>query len=135
MREYLFRGKRKDNGEWVYGYVRMYTYRRKLKAWIETIDRTWEVIPETVGEFTGLLAADSNRYTAGGEKDLRIFEGDIVEHTSYGERYEIVFISGEFVLKFDNDDNGRLISYIDDLEIIGNIHDTPELLGGERKEE
>lgn len=78
MRELLFRGKRVENGEWVYGlpcyiYEKNKTilciteYRDKEKS--ATFSHTYEVIPNSISEFTGLT--DQN-----GKK---IFEGDIVK--------------------------------------------------------
>lgn len=86
MHEIIFRGKRKDNGEWTYGYYCPKPYSHfPCEATIfpsETIDRDWHgerVDPSTVGQFTGLTD----------ENGVKIFEGDIVR---YGDTiHRVVF--------------------------------------------
>ena len=124
MREILFRGKRTDCGEWV----------TDSETYIKDGDGIWlsdenlnvvTVIPETVGQYTGLT--DKN--------GVKIFEGDIVERVSDGERAVISWLKysacfglsfGGWCCGFDNyDDN-----LPSDFEVIGNICDNPELLEG-----
>ena len=158
MREILFRGKLKCDGEWVEGY-----YLKKEENKHYMVDKQepfystpyfYEVIPETVGQYTGLT--DKN-----GKK---IFEGDIVKTQPFYDRpysdkrkskqfigtveYKIRTFNGnsfyskqdyqaEWRLKF-YDDFGKYTHYswgeLWDCEVIGNIHDNPELLGGEEVE-
>lgn len=118
MREILFRGKRIDGGEWVYGDFQL----SSLQCFI--IERgtgiKYKVVPEMVGQYTGLT--DKN--------DKKIFEGDIVEYRY--EFGEIAYSDGEamFIIEFDTwyTDFDHLYSIR--LEVIGNIHDNSELLGG-----
>jgi hypothetical protein len=132
MREILFRGKRKDNGEWVYGdYGRGIdgnTYIKTLWPVDETPDDNYEdnwtiyaVIPETVGQYTGLK--DKN--------GVKIFEGDIVHYDENEDPGAVEYLSAGFGIGRWN--LGFYISTTSDkdLEVIGNIHDNPELLGGE----
>ncbi len=74
MREILFRGKREDDGEFIISDSIMQIERQNPRLWAK-FDCWVKVIPETVGQFTGIC--DKN-----GEK---IFEGDIVE-SPYGTR-------------------------------------------------
>ena len=133
MREILFRGKRVDNGEWVYGayYKQEYVYGDEKVAHciITTKDvlsnDLWldyeEVIPETVGQYIGLT--DKN-----GKK---IFEGDIVNCYG-GEQCQGYWEYDENVIaNFDDYIAIMTIAESEYIEVIGNIHDNTELLKGE----
>lgn len=129
-REILFKGKRVDNGEWVEGFYcpRPYSHFPCEPSIfpIATIDKEWygiEVIPETVGQYTGLN--DKN--------NVKIFEGDILK-----------FRSGIYSVEWDNEHSKflqrdgqfsrELHIWIAKSEIVGNIHDNPELLKGEEND-
>ncbi len=139
MREILFRGKRADNGEWVEGaflndrdgsfyicpVVSDITYgdngnRRRIGCW-------YKVDPSTIGQYTGLT--DKN-----GKK---IFEGDIVR-CGTGRICKVTFFTSPSFSGFDLVAIGGFDSppphnwdLFADTEIIGNIHDNPELLKGD----
>ena len=135
MREILFRGKRCDNGEWVQGfYVRADHHWHKNgihKDWIAlgasanggwfALHNKYAVKAETVGQYTGLT--DKN-----GKK---IFEGDIVQGKDRLEKHLEVFgyidhKNGSFVITGDFMTHYRWLDY--EVEVIGNIHENPELL-------
>lgn len=134
MREILFRGKRVDNGEWVYGFYanipEHHINKLSGKNCIVSINNGlfMEVIPETVGQYTGLK--DTN-----GKK---IFEGDIVKYeNNQAGAYKIGqkmtgFIcfdekTGSYVAK-NNFQKHADFWFAIDIKVIGNIHDNPELL-------
>ena len=136
MREILFRGKRVDNGEWVQGDL----YHRNEEVLINNFHEGFNlaIIPETIGQYTGLT--DKN--------GTKVFEGDIVKCTDTQYDYEFIAVvlfgnpNGEYnwgfqlkrvsgagantdiLLWVEMEDTGALI------EVIGNIHDNPELLKG-----
>ena len=132
MREILFRGKRIDNGEWVEGLLSQTTVIASNKpAYValtidelvkKPFDGCWhEVDPETVGQFTG--QPDNN-----GKK---IFEGDILRgylDSALKRVGVVVFDDGRWEV---HSQSGLYISELTEgheLEVIGNIHDNPELL-------
>lgn len=132
MREFLFRAKRLDNGEWVYGSYYHCCGTAYGATFIVVNDFGFiEVIPHTVGQYTGLT--DKN-----GKK---IFEGDIVQYQpeyatepihSVVEYCADKFNYPAFDLKnHDYEANGLQCAHEEGVgcEVIGNIHNNPALLG------
>lgn len=131
MREIEFRGKRIDNGEWVYGsYVKAkehwhgrgkhedWIFRNVLQngGWIAVTGR-YAVIPETVGQYTG--RKDKN--------GVKIYEGDIVTNKVFRATVECEpDLAGFYPFACE-----IKTMYVDECEVIGNIHDNPELGGAE----
>ena len=130
-REILFRGKRLDNGEWVYGqYAYLLNPRTEdgepIKHMI--VDGTpfgQTVDPSTVGQYTNLTVKNRKR----------IFEGDIMEFDAYGLHYkgEVFFDEGAFCVTCNHPTASTflIIALYHDAICVGNIHDNPELLEGE----
>ena len=120
MREILFRGKCVSDGHWVHGLLISIGGELSMLTSNNGLDRAYPVLSETVGQYIGL--ADKN--------GRKIFEGDIVKYkehilqVEYAEEYASYFfhnngsVIGECTAKYTKE-------YA---EIIGNIHDNPELL-------
>ena len=148
IREVIFRGKRADNGEWIEGSLLGIDWCDKPSTYSiapnTPVSVFYSVIPETVGQYTGLT--DKN--------GVRIFEGDILRGFEYPFCSNI---NGEFnyfaeIVWFDDssafgtytfknpksnvrgisEGNTDYLEYFnaDKWEVIGNIHDNPELLEG-----
>lgn len=144
MREILFRGKRKDKGEWVYGNYAVTDNNGKQHFVFQNKAFEFEVDSETVGQYTGL--ADKN-----GKK---IFEGDIIKayfnpQNSENPPYAIgsvIFDNGTFkvVVRVSKNSTEYKVfekeniaaysiehNFLDRyyvLEVIGNTYDNPKLL-------
>lgn len=142
MRDIEFRGKRTDNGEWVYGYVCRYGWTGKENTYIlpnyASALYSIEVDPETVGQYTGLK--DKN--------GTKIFEGDIVkcaDANNGGAFTAIVYFgnpNGEYnwgfqLVKIGGDNfNTDILLWVDMeeagayIEVINNIYDCAKIIGG-----
>lgn len=158
MHEILFRGKRLDNGKWVKGFFVKRIDRLTLipkcyilvqqedtsgiagepTGYLNTDFSWYEVIPETVGQYTGLK--DNN--------GKRIFEGDILRIAKISDGLGSYYhppldYPVNVVVKWDLCawmwetlcEDKRYISFPNawchyECEIIGNIFDNPELLEG-----
>ena len=127
MREILFRGKKLDDGEWLEGNYTFEDFDRVGINPIGTIINCF-VIPATVGQFTGLT--DKN--------GRKIFEGDIVRRFN-SKKQEVM----RYAVKWNTDccmfvlicedtylgeyDSDFTVFYGEEFEIVGNVHDNPEL--------
>ena len=129
MRKILFRGKKKDNGEWIYGYLiqrvpdRLEIYSPSDKRMYINEMQYFEVVPETVSQFTGLT--DKN--------GKEIYEGDVIRIHEGRNDFKITsIIWNDEYLCYDptNDELRHSLKsrYSEHYEIIGNIHDNYELL-------
>ena len=143
MRKILFRGKRLQGGEWVEGYFFKSDINKKEREsgkatiiftpdcdtfiMVPECHNSFMVVSDTVGQYTGLK--DKN--------GKRIFEGDICRNTRTGEIVSVKWhgtMAGYVWDKRRADsflfDFGELFRACDKYEVIGNIHDNPELLKG-----
>jgi uncharacterized phage protein (TIGR01671 family) len=129
MREILFRGKDTQTGKWRYSmsisrqcYDDDEIYTCYIGAGYNTVDA------KTVGQFTGL-------YDKNGTK---IFEGDIIAGAAHWlERMKngvVAFKDGSFGLIWYRGNIEQFNAFTSmcnvEYEVIGNIHDNPELLKG-----
>lgn len=126
MREIKFRGKRLTDGKWIYGDF----FHNRGKSFITTdgivcnslaSPSDYEVDPDTVGQFTGLCDREGNE----------IYEGDIVRNESAVFCGVVQYRDATFIISL-GEMNGALLICLQtgSLEIIGNIHDNPEILKG-----
>ena len=131
-KEILFRGKRIDNGEWIenFSIMQLADGTVNLGSWIIN-----PVVAETVGQFTGQV--DNN--------GIKAFEGDKIkgictlsdrngyetDHEVNGIiRYSIDLCAFVFTenIKIPIENYCNFMFQLSNFEIIGNIHDNPELL-------
>ena len=125
MREFKFRGISKKTGKWIYGY---YLKNRGVdfiapdefangKTWED-----YEVIPESVMQFSGQY--DKNK--------KEVYEGDVLRFYDEDTPLDVVlaFVDGALMVVYTSKLDVRCSWAVNDMVIIGNIHDNPELLKG-----
>ena len=119
MRTIKFRGKSCSNGDWFYG--NLYDYDKDGRTHICGLERgCLNIDPNTVGQFTGLL--DKN--------GKEIYEDDIVEFVNVNlPDCVIVYDNGSFMYReLGEDISLEELRLQFTVEVIGNIHDNPELM-------
>ena len=133
MREILFRGKTSD-GEWVEGdllQARYHSGHIEYQIMPQTpVSSAVPVLPETVGQYTGLTDRNGKR----------IFEGDICKFKRFNDVHigKVVFnvTTASFIMWYqpivgaygEKATQKMLLSVCDNIEVVGNIHDNPELM-------
>lgn len=138
-RKIKFRGKRLDNGEWVYGHYADYIHPdcgipspSVIYPLPDCGNMIVAVDPSTVGQFTGL-------YDRNGKE---IYEGDVVEIISYYtsprekemSRTRAVIMFDETLAYFLGKSKSAsfTMTCASNMEVVGNIHDNPELICNEQ---
>lgn len=144
MREILFRGKKRCDAAWVYGGVvaalecdgervvristdDFYYYSRGVGMGEEYgyEPAQFNVYPESVGQFTGL-------YDKNGK---RVFEGDVVTFKTRASSFKPCYVrwyeeDARFLATMPDGVHSYPLDKSWEYEVIGNIHDNPQLLGG-----
>lgn len=146
-REIKFRGKMIPENEWIFGtilripappvcfgksetdkYYIQFPDPRYMPDWNMPYKMVQgEVNPNTIGQYTGLKD----------ENGKEIYRGDIVQGLFADQeeseiKGQVIYSKGQasYIVIASNNDEWEL-GYLDNLEVIGNIYDNPELLGGE----
>lgn len=121
MRQIKFRGKTVNGNEWIFGTtISQGTIKRKADKWfMEVGENKWKGLqPGSLGQFTGLF--DKN--------GKEIYEGDIYRYDNPDSINEVSYCVGGGFAGFDLTPAIHSENRLLDVEIIGNIHDNPELL-------
>lgn len=118
-REILFRGKSID-GNWYYGVPLVFT--EDYVCITAPYNHNKSVIPETVGQYTGLTDKNGKKIFEGDVVKLYLIDGEEIGVIKYNDKMcRFMFFTKDGSYSFDD---------TDDFEVIGNIHDNPELLKG-----
>lgn len=134
MREILFRGKRFMDGQWVDGSLFIDEKKDKHEILVGYVNYRigWEVDPNTIGQYTGMT--DKN--------GTKIFEGDIIheldgsmDNIARVVRWDIDYMEYTCPLVkkhwcYGYNECSLWMMHSENIEVVGNIHDNPELMGG-----
>jgi len=124
MRPIKFRGIRKDNGEWVHGYLVSGGLfgGPESECWIFSDKHFIEVLPESVGQWTGILDRNKNE----------VYGGDRVEIETGDNNYQYGTVqwNNKYLCWETGHDSHCSVNrfYLFPFRVIGTIHTHPELL-------
>ncbi len=126
MRTIKFRGRRIDNGEWVYGYYRFRNFSKQhiIYSFKNEVAYIFEVDPSTVGQYIGTHYGDGKE----------MYEGDKMRSNEHKINCKIVWEKETTCYSMAWDD-GKITRFrkfydYDELEYIGNIHESVDSQGG-----
>ncbi|WP_295248634.1 YopX family protein [Ruminococcus sp.] len=129
MREILFRGK--FGNEWKYGFLSVEPKGLVIKEpYKNESSNVWHIDADTVGQYTGMT--DKN--------GTKIFDGDIVDFSKRpdnGDYGAVIYDADETEFGIEYYNIYRSLGknyYPENIEVIGNIYDNPELLKGENND-
>lgn len=135
MEKIKFRAKRLDNGKWVFGvpipnsygdrvfFIPLLLTDKIAYPFERLVDWVVEVMPETIGQYTGLKDKDG----------AEIYEGDIIRfvplETSINNRV-VKFEKGVFKAELTRSGSSITLSnfHESEIKVIGNIYENPDLL-------
>lgn len=147
MREIKFRGKSKKTGEWLYGSLLISYFKDNkgvekyyITQFIGNYTFEHEVVPETVGQYTGINTNDNKEVYEGDIVDGIIYDWDDHREESRQVKYtsEVKYLHASFQVKRKHHGSTNFINWMpllnydndsdESLYIIGNIHDYPNLI-------
>jgi hypothetical protein len=140
MREIIFRGKRVENGEWVYGMpIWDESLPEPMRMIVANIERypygnNWEVVTETIGQYTGYQEKKTGKMLFDGDNFIvETWEGDGRKSLAYftvcWDSEGLCWNAKSFADSMFDELLGDIVD--DSLEIIGNIHDKEQPDGQE----